>query len=168
MSLSQPKMVSPVLQTIKIWRLSLLLSHYLTRLRYRNLTMTKPNGGTLVIVDLEIVGNSWPGINLETTLLRWKHISGAIFTLSLSILYTNTEFSICRGRQICQGSLIYPDYYICHKIKWSLIISDQIMGPAVRSWVPDQEVKDKNMGTFKLWIRKKSWTCCFEWTVLKF
>ena len=35
--------------------------------------------------------------------LKNPDISGAIFTLSLS---TNTEFSMCRGRQISQSSLI--------------------------------------------------------------
>ena len=33
-------------------------------------------------------------------------ISGAIFTVSL---FTYIQFSMCRGRQICQGSLIDPD-----------------------------------------------------------
>ena len=41
--------------------------------------------------------------------LKNPDISGAISTLSLSILILNQNFWICRGRQICQGSLIDPD-----------------------------------------------------------
>jgi len=47
--------------------------------------------------------------------LKNPEISGAIFTLSLSILILN---SMCRERQICQGSLIDHDYII-NEIKMS-------------------------------------------------
>jgi len=65
--------------------------------------------------------------------LKNPDISGAIFTLVAYIIkiedlptfsdiktdkliefefeYTNNEFSICRGRQICQCSLINPNYF---------------------------------------------------------
>ena len=37
-------------------------------------------------------------------------ISSTIFKLSSSIQYTNTEFSMWKGRQICQGLLIDSNY----------------------------------------------------------
>ena len=53
-------------------------------------------------------------IKINGIQLMNRDISGAIFTLSLST--TNTEFSMCRGRQICQGSLIGSHYKLSCKI----------------------------------------------------
>ena len=52
--------------------------------------------------------------------LKDPDISGAIFTLSLSILI---QFSMCRGRQRCQGFLIDPGYIreILWFISWCIL-----------------------------------------------
>ena len=53
-----------------------------------------------------------PSVKINGSQLKNPDISGAIFTLSLSIPYTNTEFSMCRERQRCPGSLINSRYFI--------------------------------------------------------
>ena len=59
-------------------------------------------------VCLGRVQNIRSGIYWESIKEPW-HLWGHLY---IKFEYTNTEFSICRGRQRCQGSLVDPDYMI--------------------------------------------------------
>ena len=49
--------------------------------------------------------------------------------------YTNTEFSMCRGRQRCQGSLIDSRYLVDYKSDYMSVLLKPIR-PHIRNDIP--------------------------------
>ena len=159
----------PVLQTIKIRRLSLLRSHYLGSGRYRNLTtyyesmtikrrhmcdtLSLTESPKLVIsVPYELVGQGSP----DQYNRPYRH--NVTDRDESILLFGHTSIEWCWWLHTIIKKCQQPDVGVRRSV-----IKTSNMSPTF-----DTNINDL-LFEYIWWLKMlKSWTCCFEWTVLKF